>query len=245
MTQNKLLSFDDQDRIAVYREIQRSIPGLDEMYQLMHAQIVRRCPGPFNILIVGAGGGREIGALGAEGHPAQITALDISPSNLEIARSAVRGTAMSDRTEFFEGTVADLPSKATFDVATSMLVMHAIPDDGAKLEYLKNIQARLCSTGFLIHADICFDSHRDFKKMIPSYLAHASKLGISSDATLLELEAIPELAVTTGERISDLFIEAGFSKPQEIFRSLWYRCWVGQCAKVGKNQRIYTMMAVE
>ena len=226
MTSQDHTATEDHSRLAMYHDMQRSIPGLDAMYRLMLAHIAGRTAKTDDILIVGAGGGREIGELDEGGYHARLTALDVSRRNLETARHVAQRAKTLRNITFYEGSVADLPGGETFDVATSLLVMHAIPDTCAKLAYLKSIHARLRSGGELIHADVCFDSAQEYERMVPTYLAHAQRAGIPMDATRLEREAISQLAVISGERTTDLFVEAGFTAPREVFRSLWYRCWV-------------------
>ncbi|MDW4500194.1 class I SAM-dependent methyltransferase [Sulfitobacter sp. D35] len=214
------------DRLAMYREMQRAVPGLDGMYRLLNALIASHEKEAPRVLIVGAGGGRELEEL-LDGHFAgQITAIDPSAENLDLARAVVRKSRSSPEVRFVVGTVGDIPEGETFDVATSMLVMHHLKDDGAKLAYLKGLRERLAPGGYLIHADVSFDQLEDFRRLVPLYLAHAKIFGGSPEATCLERDAISDLSVVSGARTEDLFAEAGLTAPFEVFRSLWYRCWI-------------------
>ena len=56
---------------------------------------------------------------------------------------------------------------------------------------------------------MCFDEIDDFDRLVPIYLAHANIVGVSADATRLELDAIPQLPVISGRRTRALFAEAG------------------------------------
>ena len=206
------------ERHVMYREMQSTIPGLDAMYRLVHALIAGRGRNARSVLIVGAGGGREIEELPRSDAVSRITAIDPSARNLEWAKTlAVR---------FLVGTTDDIPEGETFDVVTSLLVMHHLNDDGAKLAYLKGLRNRLASGGTLIHADVCFEDSAELDRLIPSYLAHAKIVGASDAATRLERDAIPTLPAISGVRTEALFAEAGLTRPFEVFRSLWYRCWV-------------------
>ncbi|MCK0097733.1 class I SAM-dependent methyltransferase [Yoonia sp. F2084L] len=223
---------DDIDRLAMYREIQRAVPGLDTIYRLALSLVADQPSATPRVLIVGAGGGREIETFGTGAPKATITAVDPSAENLAMARRVV-GPATS--VQFVEGRVDDLRPDETFDVATSLLVMHHIADDGAKLAYLRAIRARLATGGLLIHADICHNDPEEFERLVPIYKAHARHVGATADATHLELQAIPTLPLVTSDRIHALFEQAGFAAPREVFRSLWYRCWVSVPASKSKK----------
>lgn len=213
------------DRRAMYREMQRSIPGLDAMYRLVHALVANHAGDAPDVLVVGAGGGREIEALGGCNAVGRITAIDPSVRNLDTARDTAGTLAPSLDVRFVVGTTNDIPDCDAFDVVTSLLVMHHLLDDGAKLAYLKGLRNKLAPGGRLIHADVCFDEIDEFERLVPIYLAHADIVGVSVDATRLELDAIPKLPVISGRRTRALFAEAGLTAPFEVFRSLWYRCW--------------------
>lgn len=210
----------------MYREIQRAIPGLDAMYRLVHALIASRGQEVPHVLVVGAGGGREIEEFRSSDAIGGITAIDPSARNLEAVRTVAGTSGASPEVSLIVGTVDDLPDGDTFDVVTSLLVMHHLPDDGSKLTYLRGLRNRLAPGGRLIHADLCFDESDDFAELIPAFRAHADIFGVSADAVRLELDAIPKLPVVSGDRIRVLFSEAGLTEPQEVFRTLWYRCWV-------------------
>lgn len=221
---------DSADRRAMYREMQRTVPGLDGMYRLVHALIAGCDDKTSGVLIVGAGGGRELEELAKGRFEGRITALDRSARNLDLARAVDSDHGSSLGVRFLVGTVDDIPQGERFKIVTSLLVMHHLRDDGAKLAYLKGLRDRLAPDGHLIHADVCLDEIDDFKRLVPIYLAHADIYGVSAEATHLELDAIPQLPVISGTRTRALFSEAGLTEPFEIFRSLWYRCWTSSRA---------------
>lgn len=214
------------DRRAMYREMQRSVPGLYEMYRLVHALIASRSETSPRVLIVGAGGGRELEEIMGGNVAGAITAVDPSVENLDMARDVAQKSGSSQEVRFLAGTVDDIPEATTFEVVTSLLVMHHLKDDGTKLAYLKGLRERLAPGALLIHADVCFDDPEAFRRMVSFYLAYAANIGASAGATRLELDAIPNLSVVSGARTRDLFAEAGMTEPFEVFRSLWYRCWI-------------------
>ena len=75
-------------RADTYRELLRAVPGLDGMYRLVASLIADHAENGGRLLIVGAGGGREIATLGALAKGLEITALDPSDDNLKEAEEA-------------------------------------------------------------------------------------------------------------------------------------------------------------
>lgn len=221
------------DRQAMYRELQRAVPGLDAMYRLVHALIASHGVAEPQVLVAGAGGGREIEELRTEGAIAGITAVDPSLSNLETARAVAGTSGGSPEISFFSGTVDDLPEGEFFDIVTSLLVMHHLPDDMSKEIYLVGLRNRLAPGGLLIHADVCLDARRDLDRLRRAFEAHADIFGVSADAVRLELDAISTLPVISGDRTRTLFAKAGLASPQEVFRTLWYCCWISGAAGDG------------
>ena len=213
-------------RAATYHEMQRAVPGLGAMYRLVAAVVAARATGGNRLLIAGAGGGREIEALGLSAQTLAITAIDPSSQNLQATKYAADRLGLSDRITFLTGTAEDLPPVPAFDMATSLLVMHYLRDDGAKLAYLTALKTRLADGGTLIHADLCHDGMADVDALMPAFKAHASHAGIADEVARIEIEAARRLPVVSPSRTRALFTESGFAAPREIFRSLWYRCWI-------------------
>ncbi|MCB1348173.1 MAG: class I SAM-dependent methyltransferase [Maritimibacter sp.] len=213
-------------RAKAYRDMLRAIPGLDGMYRLAAALVADPAPPTRRLLIVGAGGGREIEALGAHATVLDITALDPSTDNLRGAEQVAREIGVNDRIRFVTGTLDALPPGPAFDAATSLLVMQHLADDGAKLAYLQALRDRLRPGATLIHADVSVDGPKEFARLVPAYLAHARRAAIPDDVARIDLNKIPDMPVISPQRTSALFVEAGLAPPREVFRSLWYRCWV-------------------
>jgi len=157
------------ERRAMYREMQRAIPGLDAMYRIVHALIASHGEKAPQVLVVGAGGGREIQEFRNSDAIRGITAIDPSARNLETARTVAGSSGGSPPVRIVVGTVDDLPNGETFDIVTSLLVMHHLPDDGSKVRYLRGLRNRLDPGGRLIHADVCFDRSEDFDELIPLF----------------------------------------------------------------------------
>jgi tRNA (cmo5U34)-methyltransferase len=196
------------------------------LYGLVKVLLAENLTPRDHVLIAGAGGGREIEALAVVGVLPSVTALDPSATNLEGARLVAKKLGMFDAVEFFEGTVGQLADVAQFDVVTSLLVMNNIQGRAAKLDYLMSIRKRLRPNGFLVIADICVDIDTDFEILKSLYRAQAAQIGTSEDLIRIELEAVTRSEMITPGEFRSLCREARWGVPSEVFRTLWYRCWL-------------------
>lgn len=114
----------------MYRELQRAVPCLDAMYRLVHALVAGHGTFAPQVLVVGTGGGREIEAFRNSAALVRINFVDLSARNLELARAVAGADGASPEISFIGGTVEDVPEGETFDVVTSLLVMHHLCDAG-------------------------------------------------------------------------------------------------------------------
>lgn len=216
---------------ADYRKMQSALPGVDALYRLMHAAIETTLTNGNAVLIMGAGGGREIEALCQSRLNFQITAVDPSESMLTLARAYAQHYQVEHRVNFVHGLIDDVPADKHrlvsngYAAATSMLVMHFIDDDGSKRAYLRAIRRRLRPGAVLVLADVCFESAEEFTALQPLFVHHAELAGLSGQQARTALEVIAELPVIRPARTLELLSEAGFTTIQPLFQTLWYRAW--------------------
>ena len=214
--------------ISEYRDLQRAIPGLEGLYRLVRAGFDSLVKDGARILIVGAGGGREIETLAASPKRFSFIAVDPSVAMLEQARAYATALGAQERTTFIEGLVDDAPKQPLCDAATSLLVMHFLADDGAKASYLQAIRDRVRAGAPLILADISFDEPAAFERMRPMFIAHAELVGLNADKVARGPEMISKLPIISEARTRQLLAEAGFGSITPLFRGLWYALWLAQ-----------------
>ena len=216
--------------IARYREMQKALPGADTLYTLMLAHIEIALPSGGRVLVVGAGGGREVEALLGSDMPFGVVGVDPSRDMLDIARWYAERGGRSDKVQLLQGLTDDIDKPAKgFDAATAMFVMQFLPDDdsdGGKLAFLKAIRERLGQDGLLVHADVSVENCRD--RIAPVFLRHARLAGLPEDAVSVGLKVIAAMPVVGAARTSELFQAAGFSAPALFFQTLWYRAWTAR-----------------
>ena len=106
-----------------------------------------------------------------------------------------------------------------------MLVMHSLPDDGTKLDYLWSIRSRLVPGAPLVLADISFDDPADFERTVPVFLEHARHADVAEHHSDVDPRVISTMPIIDDRRTRELLTQAAFGKTTPFFRSFWYAGW--------------------
>jgi tRNA (cmo5U34)-methyltransferase len=225
----------DRDRVVdSYRDMQRAIPGLEAMYLLVRAIMEAALPAGGRLLLVGAGGGRELEALAPTCPQFHFTAVDPSATMLARAKAIAETAKCAGRSDFILGTTTAVADHDLHDGATALLVMHFLADDGSKLAFLRDIRARLKPGAPYLHADVCFDGRQGFEALLPWFVRHAQLQGeMGFEAAMQGVieqgpSAIAAMPIVGTTRMAELFAQAGFENMQPVFGGLWYSMWAMQ-----------------
>lgn len=188
--------------------------------------VLAKLPSQAHILCVGAGTGAEILAL-AHQHPNwTFTAVDPSPSMLDICRERLNQAGLSNKCTFIEGYVSDAPEATKFDAVLSIFVSHFIPQE-ERADYYQNIHNRLKSGGYFISSEISYDLNSD---QFPSMLENWKQIQTLMGATPETLQKLPDmlkntLSILPPETTENLINAAGFDQPIPFFQNFMIRGW--------------------
>lgn len=202
------------------------IPGYDGLYSLAQVLLAQNLPDEAEILIVGAGGGKEVVQFGKAFRDARLTGVDPAEKPLDAARELIEKANLESRVSLHLGTIDDLDDKL-YDAATALLVMHFLPDDGAKLNFLKAIHRRLKPGAKLILADGCYDKNSgEFARLLKAFTSHAELNGAPPEILAQTLKFIEESSQSVSEtREFELLAEAGFGDIRRFYQGLWFNGW--------------------
>lgn len=219
------IDFDDAPPVPVsgYRAMQAKVPGGGALYAALVAVCEASLSRGASVLVVGAGGGAEIEALGASTWEFDLVGIDPSAAMLDVARPYAEAVQPPGRARLLHGTIDDLPSGDRFDAATSVMVMHFLPDDGTKLAYLAAIRSRLRTGAPYLHADVGFELASP-ARLLPVIRRFTERAGLPDFASQFDV-AEPGVHSVSEKRLTELFDEAGFRVVSPIFRGLWYAGW--------------------
>ncbi|MEL6673063.1 MAG: class I SAM-dependent methyltransferase [Bacteroidota bacterium] len=174
------------------------------------------------ILVVGSGTGNEINAFHQRFPHWKMVGIDPSPDMVAQSREKL---AHISHLRIEEGYVADLPTSPQFEAATLLLVLHFVPDDGAKLELLKDIRFRLTPGAPLIIADI-FGSAAELTENL-ALLQALLPPELDPEAVQDRLEKLPgRIQHIPEKRLQELLGEAGFEPGRRFLQSAIYGGWI-------------------
>lgn len=233
--QKKKIDFDDPNRTVPVEEyenlVKKFIPGYDNLYLLAEIILAENMPSKAEILIIGAGGGKELVTFGKAFPEAEFIGVDPSEKMLTLAGKTIEKENLQNRVSLVRGTIDDVEEKQ-FDAVTALLVMHFLPDDGEKLQFLQAIHRRLKPNARLMLADGCFDKEKnpsEFAWLMNAYQEHARKNGaaeeIIAEAVKMNSETVN---CVSAEREIELLQESGFGEIRQFFQGLWFRAWTAR-----------------
>lgn len=205
--------------------VRRAVPAHEHTMRLAAALLAARLPEHAEILVVGAGGGMELCELGLARPDWRMTGVDPSGLMIEMARDRVARHGLTDRVTLVHGTADDLPAGARFAAATCMMVMHMLPDNGAKAALLAPIAARLSSGAPLILTD-AFGAALP-EDYVPAWRWFQRGMGRQpEEIAALEQQVRSGVHFVPEARITALLDEAGFTPPVQFFHALWFGGWL-------------------
>lgn len=212
-------------RIAAFREMQRSIPGVEGLYHAARAILAASIPKDGTVLVLGAAGARELELFLDIGPELRLIAVDISPEKLHQTKDFMDVGGHDARIDYITGTIDVAPAKPLCDGATSLLVMHSLPDDGTKLRFLQSIRSRLAARAPFVLADISLDHPAEFERTVPAFLEHARRAGVAADHYEVDPRLVPTMPIISDRRTRDLLDQAAFGEVTPFYRGFWYAGW--------------------
>ena len=221
-------SFVDPERVRQYIEKgpPAFAPGHAGLMQMIGVLLGETMPADGSVLVIGAGGGLETRYLAAVEPHWRFVGVDPAAAMLDLAR-ATAGDVAGDRLTLIEGTVADAPA-GPFDAATCILVLGLVPDDGAKLELLRQARRRLRPGAPFVLVDQCLDrGAADFAVRLDRYSAYARRSGVDDDVVAGARAAIAALdSMVPAPRNEQLLVEAGFIGTELFYLGMAWRGWL-------------------
>lgn len=212
----------DRERAEGYdRRVQFLIPGYQFVQNLSKSLLESFLPHRADILVAGAGTGNETVAFASDNPEWKLTGFDPAGAMIEIAKSKIEEKNLTDRVSLVEGFVGSVAEKPLFDAATSMLVMHFLPDNGSKDEFVRGISKRLKPGAKFVLADLEGETgSAGFKMLVSAWKRHL--LAFSEDRAEAEetLRGIMKNVKFAPEgRIREILQNAGFETVRKFCQS--------------------------
>lgn len=211
--------FKDEQAAGYDLRMPKLIAGYDTLYDITTAYLSTRLSENAHILVIGAGTCREIITLAQQQPKWRFTAVDPSQSMLDIGKAKLRAIGCDDRVTMICGTIDEVPDIIGFDAATSMLIMHFIPE-AEKANYLTAIHHRLRSGSPLMIADLMQPQQVDIQTQL------SLQLGLDPDAAQQIGKRFQEyMHPLTPSAFEQLCRETQFALSVQLFQSLGFHLW--------------------
>jgi tRNA (cmo5U34)-methyltransferase len=210
----------------------RRIRNLFPFYETIHAAINAILRGVLGaeseLLIVGAGTGAEILELGKSNPSWRFLGVDPAKAMLDHAMEKIEAAGLTKRVGFFNGFVAGLPIGKMFDGATSAMIMHFVPDNGGKIEFLRAIAARVRQSGPFVLMDAYGDlTAPESQRLSEAWKQQQILAGVKSEKVESDMkDRLKAIQFVSSERIEQLLTEAGFHRIQRFFQNMMLGGWI-------------------
>lgn len=216
-------SFNNPEHVARYGEVpQKFVPGAADLHKMTALLLAERAPADGRVLVLGAGGGRELRDLAAMQPGWTFVGVDPAGAMLEEARRVLASDA--GRAELVEGYIDDAPD-GPFDGGVCLLTLHFIQRD-ERLRTLREIRRRLKPGAAFVAAHSAFpEGDRDL--WLSRYAAFAVASGADPEQVdTMKAVVKANLPMLDAAMDETLMREAGFSDVTLFYAGFTWRGWV-------------------
>ena len=224
-TPKSIQQFDEERADGYDDRIRRIAPGYDTLHGLLASVLTATLGDEAHLLVVGAGTGAEIDAMGEAQPGWQFTAVDPSSEMLARCRERMAGTDLDGRVEYVCERVEDLSSGRTFDGATSIFVSHFLQTREAKEQYVESIARRLRSGAPFVFADL-YDPGDEADQLWAAWQEWFARVGASDEEverTFSKME--DEISFVPEEELNQILQTTGFAECTRVYQSFLWGAW--------------------
>ncbi|CAN7245775.1 class I SAM-dependent methyltransferase [Acidovorax sp. LjRoot118] len=218
--------FANAQAVASYADrTRRLVPGSDDLQKMAGVLLAERAPPLAKVLVVGAGGGAELGVFAQAQPQWRFVGVDPSEPMLQLAQNTLG--PLAERVDFHHGYVHTAPA-GPFDAASCLLTLHFLPPD-ERLATLQAIRQRLQPGAPLVAAHLSFPlaSQAERSQWLSRYTAFAIASGVDPEAARRAATAIDTaLPLLSPDEEEALLEQAGFSGVRLFYAGLAFRGWV-------------------
>ncbi|MDR6723803.1 tRNA (cmo5U34)-methyltransferase [Paenibacillus amylolyticus] len=219
------ISWDTADENRYEQSIAMKIPGYAHMHDLMERLLAASLMNQpqARLLIVGAGGGKEVTLLGRRHPEWSFTGIDLSEPMLQLAARRVAELELESRVDLRMTSIEAMSEEEMYDGATCMLMLHFVQSLEAKKRLLHSLAAKLKPGSPLLIAAVNADLHSPaYATIMNAWREHMLLAGITVDewerfADSLGQESDP----ISSEVMIQLLQECGFTDITRYFGSFW------------------------
>lgn len=217
----------DEEKAKSYESKFSKISALKEALHLITQFVFSDSPRNSRMLCIGAGTGSELLYLAEHFSSWEFDIVESSEPMLEVCIEQCKKFGIDSRCNFHLGDFNSFVSNHKYDVATSFLVSHFFSDRIERLNYFKNINAKLKPGGILVNADLSGDINSDlFQRVIKVWRECLFFSGLEeAEVNKMCSSFGVEVAMIKPIDVEDLLIKSGFEKPTLFYQALFIHSW--------------------
>lgn len=224
MEENVEFSWDAPIVLDYDQNIQRKIAGYELLHEItgrLMESAIDTSRSTSELLIIGAGGGKELVSL-AQNHPFwRFTAVDSSKLMLDMAKRRAGEAHIMERVRFFQGTLDQCSDGTRYDAATCLLVLHFVQGMNEKRQLLREIASRLQSGAPFFLASLNGEPDQAvFEVQLTAWKSHMLSQGVSEEEFAKFKNSIGQSTEPiSSEKVYSLLEECGFTDISRYFGS--------------------------
>jgi tRNA (cmo5U34)-methyltransferase len=226
MNKQEIKEIFDQQAAGYDERWEKTAPVRDGLLFLL-AAVFTKLNANARILCVGVGTGDEMIYLAKRFPEWTFTAVEPSGAMLELCRSKMQQAGFAARCDFHEGYLDSLPSHDKFDAATCFLVSQFILERNARIDFFREIAARLQVGGILASSDLASDiSSGEYADLLQVWLSAMKSADISDEALEKMRKAYAkDVAILHPTQIENIIRSSGFVSPVRFYQAGLIHAW--------------------
>jgi len=218
----------DADRAASYDErIRRVAPGYDLLQDAVAGALETTLGEDARLLVVGAGTGAEIRAMGRARPGWHFTAVDPSAAMLDQCRQRMQAAGLDERVTYVCERVEDGPPTARFDGATALFVSHFLRGVPATRRFFGAVARSLKKTAPLVVADRFAEGPgSDPERLRAAWRRWCLRNGMSAEEVETARARMDEgISAVSEATLTALLGEVGCAAPTRLFQCFRWGAW--------------------
>jgi tRNA (cmo5U34)-methyltransferase len=217
----------DEERAAGYDDrIRRVAPGYDLLQDAVASALETTLGEDARLLVVGAGTGAEIRAMGRARPGWHFTAVDPSAAMLDRCRRRMQAAGLDERVTYVCERVEDWTPSAPFDGATAVFVSHFL-DAAATRRFFGAVARSLQKTAPLVVADLFADGPgTDPERLRAAWRRWCLRNGMSDEEVETARARMDEgISAVSEATLTALLGEVGCAAPTRLFQCFRWGAW--------------------
>ena len=206
---------------------------IQEALHFLLRSVFADLPADARMLCVGVGTGAELDQLARSFPRWSFTAVDLSAAMLAVCRRRAHDGGYLSRCDFYEGSVASLPTENAYDGATCFLVSQFILDREARTEFFRAIADKLRPGGILASSDLASEiGSAQYEALLGAWLAMMAAAGVPPEG-LQNMRAAyrRDVAVLSATAVEAIIAAGGFEAPVQFYQAGLIRAWFSKRAE--------------